>query len=333
MSTQKRQPAGQPIGGQFAQEPRGESTISLGPSGRTLEERDVRRTALENGGYVSPMAGRALDAPASSEGRGQWWDTHFVRAEYQQVGAGYPQMPDDYTPSMTSGHSISGNRRTHRMAYAGAGVTLRMPSVTSLKRFADEQHGRTFDVPVSAEFPGGTVSGWVRVTRHGKHEWSVSGLGFGEQEKAYVTEAVSAVLEARRPSRALAQVGNLLERRRARFAAGGTKIDPTERSSFISGVGYDRGSGSMLVKIGSRSYGYKVSMQKFEAVRGAKHPGQAYNAIVKGQTRTEIASCEKCSRFYSAGTAHRCPSRHRDPSEAPSRQNLAARARATKSVV
>lgn len=331
MSIQKRQPAGQPIGGQFAPESRSESSVSL-ITAPAVTARDTRRAALVHGGYVSPIAGAALDVPGLAEGAGDWWDTHFVRAEYRPDGGGYPQMPDDYTPGGTAGQALSGGRRTHRMAYTGAGVTLRMPSATSVKRFAAEQHGRTFDVPVSAEFPGGTVSGWVRVTRHGDHEWSVSGLGFRDQDSAYVAEAVSAVLESRRPSRALEQVGDLLERRRQRIASGGTKIDPTTRSSFISGVGYDQSSGSMLVKIGARSYGYKVVREMFEAVRGAKHPGQVYNRLVKGRPRTEVESCEKCSRFFAAGSSHRCPSRHRQPTAAPSPQNLAARARAARSL-
>ena len=77
-------------------------------------------------------------------------------------------MPDDFTPKKTAGQSLSGHRRTHRMAYSdhAGGFTLRMPSATSIKAF-EKETGGTFDVPVSArDAAGRTVAGWVRVTRH-----------------------------------------------------------------------------------------------------------------------------------------------------------------------
>ena len=52
-------------------------------------------------------------------------------------------MPDDYTPSMTIGKSLEGNRRTHRMCYRGVGVALRMPSATSIKRYATSEVSAT----------------------------------------------------------------------------------------------------------------------------------------------------------------------------------------------
>lgn len=143
----------------------------------------------------------------------------------------------------------------------------------------------------------------------------MSGNGFTPKQAAYVTEAVSAVLEARRPSMGLRQTGDLLERRRARLEVEGIKFGRTLQPSFIARVGYDRTTGTMLVRIGVRSYGYKVPEQVFNQVRAARDPGKAYNAIVKGKRRAEVDSCPRCDRFYEAGVEHRCPSKHTAPSK------------------
>jgi hypothetical protein len=94
------------------------------------------------------------------------------------------------------------------MAYSNkaGGYTLRMPSATSIKAF-DRETGGTFDVPVSArDAAGRTVSGWVRVTHH-RGGWTSTPVGdFGPRTGARVAESVAAVLEARRPSRALDEV-------------------------------------------------------------------------------------------------------------------------------
>ena len=76
------------------------------------------------------------------------------------------------------GQSLSGHRRTHRMAYSNraGGFTLRMPSATSIKTF-EKDTGGTFDVPVSArDAAGRTVSGCVRVTRH-RGGWASTPVG------------------------------------------------------------------------------------------------------------------------------------------------------------
>jgi hypothetical protein len=126
----------------------------------------------------------------------------------------------------------------HRILYKGAGVALRTRSATAIKRYSAET-GSTFDVSTSAAFPG-NVSGTVQGTHKDAGLWSVSGKGFAPEQAAYVCEGVSAVLEARCPSMGLQQVGDLLERRRGRFAPGGVRFDETPQSLFISGVGYDR---------------------------------------------------------------------------------------------
>jgi hypothetical protein len=322
-----RQPRGIPIGGEFTQHHRDEATVNLGPGGLTDADRKLRRDALKHGGFVPAIA--APSVPGDDSSRSDWWDTAFVRAEFTATDTGFHKMPDDFTPGRTGGQSVAGNRRTHRMRYEGAGVSLRMPSVTSLRAYAASIGNQTFDIPVAAEYPGGSVTGWARVTRNGPGEWSVSGLAFDPKANAYVSEAIGALLESRTPSVALRNVPDLQERRRARFAAGGVKLNPTEKSGFISGVGYNEASSTMSVKIGKKAYAYKVSAEVFKAVRAARSPGAAYNLLVKGNQRAEpIVSCPKCGRFNAAADIHRCPSAHQQPTSDLKAENTAYRAAA-----
>ena len=202
-------------------------------------------------------------------------------------------MPDDFTPRRTIGQALSGHRRTHRMAYRdhAGGFTLRMPSATSIKAF-EKETGGTFDVPVSArDAAGRTVSGWVRVTHH-RGGWASTPVGdFGPRTGAQVAESVAAVLEARRPSRALSEVGDLLARRRERQRAQGVPVSAV-KSTFIAGVGYDKATGTMAVAMtGGRLYGYQVPPEVHRAVAESTSPGGAYNALVKGTGRAGIARC------------------------------------------
>lgn len=112
-----------------------------------------------------------------------------------------------------------------------------MPSATAIMRHSSAETGSTFDIPMSASFPSGTVTGTVRVTHNGTDLWSVPGNGFSAQQAVYVREGVPAVLEARRPPVGLMHAGGFLERRRERFATGRVRVDETPQSSFFSGVG------------------------------------------------------------------------------------------------
>ena len=192
----------------------------------------------------------------------------------------------------------SGARTGWRTATRPAGFTLRMPSATSIKAF-DRETGGTFDVPVSArDAAGRTVSGWVRVTHH-RGGWASTPVGdFGPRTGAQVAESVAAVLEARRPSRALNEVGDLLARRRERQRVQGVPVSAV-KSTFIAGVGYDKATGTMAVAMtGGRLYGYQVPPEVHRAVAESTSPGGAYNALVKGTGRAGIARCERCGRFY-----------------------------------
>jgi len=335
-NAQPRIKPGIPTGGQYSTFSHGEPGIALDESPAPLDMNEQRRAArhaaLEAQGYVEPVAARATDNPESTAHRRQWWDTHFTNAEYgaadHRTGrlSGYPQMPDDNTPGLTPGRALSGRRRTHRMAYSGAGVTLRMPSATAIKRYEKESNGRTFDVPVSAvNADGGTITGWVRVTRSGK-EWNTTGLGFSGNADAQVGEAVSAILESRRPSRALHEVGDLLAHREAREASRGVPFVKVP-SGWIDSVGYDKHSGIMAMRTNTkRLYGYEVPEETYVDVATASSPGSVYNKRVKGNPRMEIESCGQCGSFYNVQNAHSCRSRTTPrPALAPEHSSAARR--------
>ncbi len=143
------------------------------------------------------------------------------------------------------------------MAYVGEDVAIRMPSATSIKSFADADvlgkgRGETFDVPVSAQFPGGQIDGWVRVAKGSDGTWATQGLGFTAEQSAYVAESVQCVLESRRPSRALRDAGDILERRRQRAAELGAPVTPIT-STWIKGAGYDKVTGTMVITTNTKS--------------------------------------------------------------------------------
>jgi len=327
--------AGVPEGGQWTTAARSEADVSLDQSPTAaMHAIAARHDALTAAGFVPALAVTALDDPARTYGRQDWWDTHFATSEYRAGGGGYPQMPDDYTPSRTGGNAMSGDRRTHRMKYASDELTLRMPSATSIKRFSRTEDQRTFDVPVSAAFtsPDGserTVAGWVRVTRGGAGSWTATGMGFDAGADAHVAEAVAAVLESRRPSRALREVGDLIARRRERESGAGVPLSPVA-SSWISAVGYDEASGIMATQTeAGATYGHLVSRERFSAVVNSDSPGARFNSLVKGkQPRAEVVQCEQCGRFSSALKAHVCPTVPAPASVEEIRQNAAARRRA-----
>lgn len=273
-----------------------------------------RAKSLIADGYTPAVASRThLDPRRIHElERQQWWGGNFVNAEYNAEDGSYPQMPDDFTPKRTLGRALSGHRRTHRMKYEGKDTTLRMPSATSVKGFAAE-NGGTFDVPVSVETPNGTMNGWVRVTKGANGAWSSKAMGFGDSE-VYVGESVRAVLEARHPSTALYEAGDILERYRSREAMEGVAME--ERQSFIKGIGYDEKSKTAFVSMGGvtksgeeKTYAYgDVEPSEYRALAEAESTGRAYNKEIKSKREGERAhQCPKCSRFMAKGGAHVCP--------------------------
>lgn len=290
--------------------------------------RDKRLDDLMNNGYVPAVTIKSSLTPRTSSDRRDWWDKSFASAEYSHEEGEYPQMPDDNTPGMHGGQSLSGNRRTHRMAYHGEDVTLRMPSATAIKRFAKENNGGTLDVPVSAETENGIVQGWVRVTPGEGGAWSAKALGTNGDTEVNLSEGVRAILESRRPSMALAEAGSLIERRKKHEATEGAEIKPLPKSSWVKGAGYDDATQTLTVDLNGKPYSYKSDRAAFDRLMNSDSPGRDYNAHIKAVAeRVGSTQCPKCSRFTSDATAHRCPVKEKDR-DITSHENDAAKARA-----
>lgn len=300
------------------------------------EQRSERAKQLAEDGYVAAVASRSQYDPRhiSEVERNLWWGDNFTNAEYNSEEGSYPQMPDDYTPKRTQGRALSGHRRTHRMSYEGVDTTLRMPSATSVKSFADEADG-TFDVPVSIETPNGTMNGWVRVTKGENGAYSTKAMGFGDSE-AHVSESVRTVLEARHPSTALRDVGPILERHRERTAMEGVE-SRSVHSSFIQSSGYDEATKTAFVGMGGttksgeeKTYAYEgVEPDQYREFAEASSVGRAYNKHIKSQhTSARATQCPKCARFSGPDAAHVCPTPATARQATTSMHNEAAEARA-----
>lgn len=328
--TAPRVPAGVTTGGQWTTTERDESAVQLtADPTRALRERHEQLAAQ---GFVPAVALAARQDPRTTAGIDAWWGDHFASAEYRAGEGGYPQMPDDYGTS-GDGNALSGARRTRRMRYSGGGVELRMPAAAVVRRYADELDGKTFDVPVTAELTEGEstrqVAGWVRVVPRPAGGYSVAPVCLDGDTGVRLAESVSAVLEARRPSMALRQIGDLLERRREREAGQGAALRPVD-SSWVEAVGYDETNGIMAMQTQTGAlYGHQVSRTRFEQVVSDASPGAQFNRIIKGNTRAAVSRCESgCGRFYSATKSHSCPVTPSAPSTERIAQNAAARAAA-----
>lgn len=267
---------------------------------------------FKRNGFIAATTLDAVQSPSTTKDREEWWNREFVAGEYGKSGKGYPQMPDDFTPAKTGGQAMSGNRRTHRMNYKNGDIDLRMPSATAIKRFSGENGNPTFDVPVSVSVKGGAPKqGWVRVTKTGPQTWSTSALGGVEdQNSEMLGEAVSAVLEARRPTMALHAAGDLLARRKARQAAEGQEMSGI-KSTFLDEIGYDDASSTMAAQIGDKTYGYTVPKDFFDSVASSERPGTLFNKLIKQNAQTEVNRCDKCGRFSAAAIQHSCPQSHK----------------------
>lgn len=305
-----RQPKGIPIGGEFAAYRFKEPGFGL-KFARDRQSMAERRELLRSAGFIPATTLQATDLPSTTHHREEWWDRNLVAAEYRAAGKTYPQMPDDNTPAMTTGQSMAGNRRTHRMNYQNGDVSLRMPSATAIKRYSGANGNPTFDVPVSVAIQGGApVQGWVRVTKTGPDSWEATAQGGNGPSADILSESVAAVLESRRPSVALARVPDLLAAHKAREEAKGDPMIPV-KSSFIDAIGYDESTGTMATKIGEKMYGHRVSKDFFEQVKNAERPGTIFNKFIKGNPGAGVQKCPRCARFFTPARAHTCPTNHK----------------------
>lgn len=329
--------------GQFSEKLGGAPEVTLDApvneayNARLVREFNERRARLQKEGYAAATAQVAVadvrETARDDDKRADWWDQNFITGEFAPEKAGsYALMPDNYTPGMTAGRSAEGNRRTHRMLYEGAGVAVRMPSATAIKRFSAENKNNSFDVPLSIEIDGQQVAGHVRVTKNGPNQWGVSALGFNADKGERVAEAVSAVLEARRPSTALRNVNSLVERRRERLAMAGAKMEPME-SSFIDSIGYNEHGSEMYMNISGRQYAYRVPRDVYHALRNSKSPGKTYNDLVKkggaplvagGKNNpTQVGVDEKTGRAYNMARGFQF-NRHSNPDQGAKRSRTIA---------
>lgn len=303
------------------------------------QARFLHRAELIEQGYAPAQFTPSKTSVLSTEGINTWWSEHFINAEHGSQngdGATYPVIPDDYTPKQTLGLALSGKRRTHRIKYEGDGYAIRMPSASAIKRFADESGSNTFDVPVQAVriLPDGresTTTGYVRVTRQGPGSWHTQPLGLNEQSGSVISESVSTILEARHPSIALKDAGNLYQKYQQRKAAQGQKLAPLARpSSFVNGLAYDQQHGEIYVQLGNRTYGYKFPQAEaaYKAMQVSHSPGRTYNEYIKklGGGHFEVSTCDNCGRTYRSERGHSCTAQRAATSTVnPHRQRIAAR--------
>ena len=291
MDTQPRQPQGIPAGGQFAGHTHGTGDVVLGFARRA--------ELLEGAGYVPAIVIPSTSDPRSSTRAREWWDRARISAEY---GTGIPQMQD----------LVDGP--VQRRAYGNDRIKLRMPAVSAIRAAAAANPG-TFDIPVSMSLGGAKpVQGWVRATPGPGGAWDIATLGGDGPAAAELAEAVTAVLESRRPTLALAQAGNLLESRarrmaeKRRTAASEGVLMKGVNSSFISEVGYDPASETLATRIGARIYGHRVPREVFEVMKEAENPGIAFNRLVRGRSQgVAVTQCPSCRRFHSPLSEHACP--------------------------
>lgn len=306
-----RVPEGFTEGGQFCAYQRNEAGGTL-RTPLTKEQLAERAQFLASNGYVSAVTAVA----GKTRTVAGWWAQAMSVAE---VGGGYAKMADNETLSHTGGNSFQGERRTHRRTYTSGDIELRMPAAAAVKRFSASTGRATFDIPVTANVDGQSVVQWVRATENPSGRWSVSALGVRSNSGTKIAEGVSAVLEARQPTMALREAGDLLERRRARVERYGAPLEPVN-SGFIKGVAFDESTSTMAITTagGRGLYGYTVSRDVYEAVARSSSPGAAYNSLVRNKAqRVGVSRCEDCGRFSSEAVSHICQGRHNGPSDRP----------------
>jgi len=285
---------------------RSESHVELSaPLELSIDHLADRERILAEAGYVPAIALRAAEVETTSH-RDAWWAGQELAGEYGHSDGAYRKFPQNWVSGRDDAPT-----RAPRIRYGAGEVTLRMPSVTGIKSF-EATHGDTFDVPVSANYPDADVpvQGWVRVTREGDR-WHATGVGFPGDADVQVAEAVSAVLEARRPRIDPRLAGDMIERRREREASYGSPIMPVD-SGWIEGVGFDAASQVVVVATDAgRTLGYMATRDVYEAVARADSPGSAYNALLKRRAdRAPVQRCGNCGRFSAAGATHACPVAH-----------------------
>lgn len=280
-----------------------EALLALG------ESSDPRLAALAGEGYVPAKSelrdgGRRLTAK-------EFWEKSAYLADYQEEGKEVHRMPDDWTKAKLAGDSSSGHRRTVLRTYKGAGIELRMLSATSIKEFVKAINGEVLDIPVEVKDASGkTLQSWVRAVKTGSGEWQTTTLGeHGASTGGHrAAEAVAAVLEARRPTVALEEVGNLLDRRRTKSARIG--ILSTGKSLFggaCKNIAYDSITKILSVNYVGKVVGRYVEPHIARQFITSTDPLRTLNTLLRPATHVWVRECPDCTRRYAAAAKHTCP--------------------------
>lgn len=353
---QPRNAKGAPMAGAWAPDnQRGGAALTPQQRQEDYNERlevDKLVRVLEGEGYIESRALFSRTDPRSTSGIDSWHEQAFVAAPFSaeiESERSYPVIPQDYN-SEKPGRSINGLRRAPRMRYQdGAGESvLRMMSATNIRRYADEVGvGKPFLVPVEIDADGKTSIGYVRVAHLGQGVYtSVPEPGFPAAAAQRVGDSVCAVLESRRPRTALDDMDRIIKARQRKFHAAGTMLQPM-RSDFISGAGYNRRSGELMMQMqdskgGTRSYAYQnIPERAWKQFAADPHPGKAYNRLIRGKYGAavkDVNQCDQCGAFHSVGNQHRCLARsvskgYRAENSANQSLNIMAMAGAEKQLI
>ncbi|WP_443454480.1 hypothetical protein [Glutamicibacter arilaitensis] len=263
--------------------------------------------------------------PATSTGKLQtaeardWWDKHETLGEYGERNRSVMRMPNNATPNKTPGRGDGGTRMTHRRTYEGGGVSVKMPSVTAIRRTSRENSDATIAVPVLfKDKDGNAIECDVHVTQTSPGQWHVTAKGVEDRDQARaIAESVQASLEARRVSTALTGMDWEERRRQIRAAEGSTLHAAPNASSFITGMSYNNASGLLVLEMNKKQYGYHVDRNTYEQLLDSSSPGRVYNELIKKPSKASggsvpVQQCDTCKRFTSAKEPHRCPGFHKE---------------------
>ncbi|MGR6900398.1 hypothetical protein [Glutamicibacter sp. V16R2B1] len=220
-------------------------------------------------------------------------------------------MPDDWTKAKLAGDSSGGYRRTVLRTYKGSGIELRMPSATAIKEFAKAINDEVLDIPIEMKTASGaTLHSWVRAVKTASGEWQTTTLGkHGASSGGHqAAEAVAAVLEARRPTVALEEVGNLLDRRREKSARTGTR---SGGKSLFGGaykdIAYDSVTKILSVNYVGKVIGRLVEPQVAKEFLSSTNPHATWNKFIRPAVNVWVEECPECRRRYSIDANHTCP--------------------------
>lgn len=260
-------------------------------------ERLRRQAALDGlvGPALDPDLGRQIPADyrlatgmSADVDPERWW----LAAGAGSEGAGVPRMPERLG---------EGGRRVHRSVYGEGDLRVRMPSQAAIARYlGDRPDMAVVDIPAEVFVDGRLGLGAVRLSKDvDTGAWrAIGGDGAFEGDDAWARhgrEAVTAVVQARRPRAALDRLrAAAAEAERRLGTAGAARGETTTRpsamtwsevrSSALDRVGYDPASRRMEVVFpsGSRAVYRNVPPEVHRGLMEAPSVGSHYVAHIRG---------------------------------------------------